>query len=261
MTSDNPRRFGWILKFLGGPSAFVTLWPSRATRTLQQGLEVAREGAASKAERQAIDAAAAVMSEEKSGLGITHAGFAMTALPHKRIDEAIWERQRYRVTLLIESGLTRQKQSVGMPFGSVARLILLYLQTEAIRTGNPEVVLGRSLNRWIERMNLTPGSKTRQLVTEQARRISACRLTFFSDRAGGGELRHNGAFVRDAISLAGVIDDASRICGRIVCVSTTGFTGRCGSTLSRCARRRSEPSARAPWPSMSTCGWHTAFTP
>ena len=175
---------------------------------LQQGLEVAREGAASKAERQAIDAAAAVMSEEKSGLGITHAGFAMTALPHKRIDEAVWERQGHRVTLLIESGLTRQRQSVGIPFGSVARLILLYLQTEAIRTGNPEVVLGRSLNRWIERMNLTPGGKTRQLVTEQARRISACRLTFFSDRAGGGELRHNGAFVRDAISLAGVIDDA-----------------------------------------------------
>ena len=91
---------------------------------------------------------------------------------------------------------------------SVARLILLFLQTEAIRTSSPEVVLGRSLNRWIERMDLTPGGKTRQLVTEQARRISACRLTFFTDKVGGGELRSNGAFVRDAISLAGVIDEA-----------------------------------------------------
>jgi hypothetical protein len=72
---------------------------------LQQGLEIAREGATSKAERQAIDAAAAVMSEEKSGLGITHAGFAMTALPHKRVDDTIWERHGHRVTLLIEAGL------------------------------------------------------------------------------------------------------------------------------------------------------------
>ena len=87
-------------------------------------------------------------------------------------------------------------------------MILLFLQTEAIRTSSPEVVLGRSLNRWIERMDLTPGGKTRQLVTEQARRISACRLTFFTDKVGGGELRSNGAFVRDAISLAGVIDEA-----------------------------------------------------
>lgn len=175
---------------------------------LNHGLEVAREGAATKAERLAIDAAAAIMAEEKSGLGITHAGFAMTALPHKRIEDAVWERNGPRITLLVESGLTRQKQAVGIPFGSVARLILLYLQTEAVRTGSPEVVLGRSLNRWIERMNLTPGGKTRQLVTEQSKRISACRLTFFFDRDGGGEVRQNGAFVRDAISLAGVIDDS-----------------------------------------------------
>jgi hypothetical protein len=70
-----------------------------------------------------------------------------------------------------------RSHAIGIPYGSVARLILLFLQTEAIRTGSPEVVLGRSLNRWIERMDLTPGGKTRQLVTEQARRISACRLT------------------------------------------------------------------------------------
>ena len=175
---------------------------------LQHGVEQARTMAETRAERQAIDAAAAIMCEERNGLGITHAGFAMTSLPHKRVDEAVWEREGYKTTLLIESGRTRQKILIGIPYGSVARLILLFLQTEAIRTGSPEVVLGRSLNRWIERMDLTPGGKTRQLVTEQARRISACRLTFFTDKVGGGELRSNGAFVRDAISLAGVINEA-----------------------------------------------------
>jgi Plasmid encoded RepA protein len=174
---------------------------------LLHGVDQARALAETKAERQAVQAAAAVMAEERSGLGITHAGFAMTSLPHKRIDEPVWERQGYQTTLLIESGRTRQKALIGIPYGSVARLILLYLQTEAIRTGSPEIILGRSLNRWIERMDLTPGGKTRRLVSEQARRISACRLTFFTDRSGGGELRQNGAFVRDAISLGGVIDE------------------------------------------------------
>ena len=42
---------------------------------LQHGVEEARTFAATKAERQAIDAAAAVMGEEESHLGITHAGF------------------------------------------------------------------------------------------------------------------------------------------------------------------------------------------
>jgi len=174
---------------------------------LLHGLDRARSMAETKSERQAVQAAALVMAEERSGLGITHAGFAMTSLPHKRIDEAVWERRGYQTTLLIESGRTRHKALVGIPYGSVARLILLYLQTEAIRTGSPEIVLGRSLNRWIERLDLTPGGKTRQLVTEQAHRISACRLTFFTDWGGGGELRQNGAFVRDAISLGGVINE------------------------------------------------------
>ena len=94
-----------------------------------------------------------------------------------------------------------------MPYGSIARLILLYLQTEAIRTNSPEVELGRSMKSWMSRMSLTTGGRTYQLVTEQARRISACRLTFFTDRENGGEGRHNGAFVQDAISFAGVADD------------------------------------------------------
>ena len=56
-------------------------------------------------------------------------------------------------------------------------------------------------------MSLTTGGRTYQLVTEQARRISACRLTFFTDRENGAEARYNGAFVQDAISLAGVADE------------------------------------------------------
>ena len=94
-----------------------------------------------------------------------------------------------------------------MPYGSIARLILLYLQTEAVRTNTPEVELGRSMKSWMERMSLTTGGKTYQLVTEQARRISGWRLTFFTDRENGVESRRNGAFVQDAISLSGVVDD------------------------------------------------------
>jgi len=173
----------------------------------QHGLEGARALAASKADRQAIDAAAAILGDEDGRFGITHAGFAMTSLPHKRIEEHLWRREGHRTTLLVESGRDRRGNLVGVPYGSFARLILLYLQTEAVRTGSPEVELGRSMKSWMGRMSLTTGGRTYQLVTEQARRISACRLTFFTERQNGGEARHNGAFVQDAISFAGVMED------------------------------------------------------
>ena len=47
-------------------------------------------------------------------------------------------------------------------------------------------------------MGITVGGKTYQLVREQSRRISRCRLTFLR-RVGNSELATNGAFVRDSI--------------------------------------------------------------
>jgi hypothetical protein len=174
---------------------------------LQHGLEHARTFAATKMERSAIDAAATIMADEEGRLGITHAGFAMTSLPHKKTEEGLWKREGHRTTLLVESGRSRNGDLIGVPYGSIARLILLYLQTEAVRTNSPEVELGRSMKSWMGRMSLTSGGKTYQLVTEQARRISACRLTFFTERQNGAETRHNGAFVQDAITFSSVIGD------------------------------------------------------
>jgi hypothetical protein len=70
----------------------------------RHGAEIARAMAVTKAERQAVDAAAAIMSEEAMRLGVTHAGFAMTSLPHKRINDAVWRREGARTTLLVEAG-------------------------------------------------------------------------------------------------------------------------------------------------------------
>ena len=176
---------------------------------LRQGLESARSMAETRAERQAVEAAGIVLAEEVSRLGITHAGFAMTSLPHKRIEEPLWRRQGHRTTLLVESGRTANGSWIGVPYGSMARLILLYLQTEAIRTNEPEVELGRSMHAWLSRMGIPAGGKNYKLVGEQARRISACRLTFLTE-VTGAELRQNGAFVQNAIMLTAAADERQR---------------------------------------------------
>jgi hypothetical protein len=173
---------------------------------IRHGVENARAMAATKAARHAINAAAELLAEEETRLGITHAGFAMTSLPHRRIEDPLWVRQGHLTKLLVESGRTGEGGWIGVPYGSVARLILLYLQTEAIRTNSPEIELGRSMRGWMLRMSLASGGRNYQLVAQQARRISACRLTFLTDLQAG-ERRQNGAFVQDAISLAGVADD------------------------------------------------------
>ena len=75
---------------------------------IRHGVETARLMASTKAERNAIDAAASILAEEDARMGVTHAGFAMTSLPHKRIEETVWRRQGPNTTLLVASGHTEQ---------------------------------------------------------------------------------------------------------------------------------------------------------
>ena len=71
---------------------------------LLHGHERAREMVPEK-QRQLVDIAAEVMADERQHIGISYTGFCLTSLPHKRLaDDAPWEKQGHRVTLLVEPG-------------------------------------------------------------------------------------------------------------------------------------------------------------
>ena len=157
---------------------------------LTHGRERARELVDEKI-RPLIDIAAEVLADDSQRIGISYTGFCLTALPHKRLpDNAPWEKHGHRVTLLVEPGRLKdggRMKLYGVPYGARARMILLYLQTQAIRTGSREVALGRSMRDWMERMGLSVGGETARALREQAARISACSLKFFwEDGAADG---------------------------------------------------------------------------
>ncbi len=171
----------------------------RLHRTIERlGIERARAMATTAADRRCVEAANLVMMDEDLQAGFVHAGFALTALPHRRTAEAEWVREAAGLTLRVESGKDERGDVVGIPYGSVARMILLYLQTEAVRTRSREVELGRSMNRWLTTMGVNNGGKGYSLVREQSWRLSLCRLTFFSVSEEGRQIT-NGGFVRNAI--------------------------------------------------------------
>ena len=134
-------------------------------------------------DRAVVEAAAGYLSSEDTDIGYLFSGWAQAALPHRRLpDDAAWQVTTDRVTLIVQPGLRPapggKPVSVGVPFGSRARLILLYLQTEAIRTNCREVELGRSLHAWLRRLGIPIGGKQMASVRDQAERISRCRLSF-----------------------------------------------------------------------------------
>ena len=158
---------------------------------LIHGRERAREMVPER-QRPLVDIAAEVMADENQRIGISYTGFCLTSLPHKRLpDDQTWEKKGHRVTLWVEPGRMKSRDKVvayGVPYGARARMILLYLQTQAVRTGSREVALGRSMRDWMERMGVSVGGETARSLREQAGRISACSLKFFwEDEERGAE--------------------------------------------------------------------------
>ena len=147
---------------------------------LEQGK---KEALKSEHDRRVIEAAAAYLASEDGEIGFLYSGWAQAALPHKRLsDNGHWQVQTDRVTLIVQPGIRVSPEGaathVGVPYGSRARLILLYLQTEALRTKSREIELGRSLHDWLRRLEIPIGGKSMRDVRDQAERISRCRMSF-----------------------------------------------------------------------------------
>lgn len=134
-------------------------------------------------DRREVEAAAAYLSDEEAGLGFLYSGWCQAALPHRRLpDENVWEIRSEHVHMIVAPGHKPNPggpaKAVGVPYGSRARLIMFYVQSEALRTQSREIGLGRSMNNWLFRMGVPLGGKSIHYIKDQAERISRCSFTF-----------------------------------------------------------------------------------
>jgi hypothetical protein len=137
--------------------------------------------------RGVVEAAAAYLGNEQQVIECLYSGWCQAALPHKRVtDSNYWQIDSEFVSLIVESGVVRgghgKPVPVGLPFGSKARLILLYLQAEALRTNSREVELGKSMRAWMTRMGIPSCGKNITDVRDQSNRLARCRITFHFTR-------------------------------------------------------------------------------
>ncbi|MEO1018499.1 MAG: replication protein RepA [Pseudomonadota bacterium] len=134
------------------------------------------EGAMSKAEtaeeRGLVKLAHEYMADEHSGFGFSHSLFCTAFLPHRALpDGEPWRRVIGRSTLMIEPTHLADGRRSGVPYGAKARLILIFLQSEAVRTRSRTIELGSSMRSFMRRLGISTGSSGYRIVRDQSRRI------------------------------------------------------------------------------------------
>lgn len=106
-----------------------------------------------------------------------------TTLPHADPGEVpVWSRSNGNVTLTIQQGFKSTGEGVGHPYGTIPRLLMYWMTTEAVRTKSPRLLLGDSLAAFMEELGLDPrraGPRSdRARLEQQMRRLFAARISF-----------------------------------------------------------------------------------
>lgn len=109
-------------------------------------------------------------------------------LPHSDPGKTeVWSRSNGQITLMIDSGKDpRTMKPYGIPYGVIPRLMLYYLNTEAVKTRSRTIYFGRNLHAFMRAIGLNPnnGSGKRsdyRRMIEQCNRLFNARITFASE--------------------------------------------------------------------------------
>lgn len=119
------------------------------------------------------------------------AQFIYCCLPYRAIDEKIWLRENGTWTLGITPGIITNpdgSRESFIPSGKLARAALLYVTTEAVKTGSPRIELAKSYRGFLQDMGVKWNKSTAHEAVRQLRAVlsMSVQLSFITaDNEGG----------------------------------------------------------------------------
>lgn len=147
-----------------------------------------------------LDAVSHPLEKVRRDLTWCPRAFVLATLPHKdpgRVE--CFQRRNGNISITLQPGIdTDTGRSLGFPYGSIPRLVLFWLTTEAIKRKSPRIPLDNSLSDFMRRLGYNPeagGKKSAAYyVKNQMRRLFASRITIVEKHDFGmGRIRENRA--------------------------------------------------------------------
>lgn len=90
-------------------------------------------------------------AKEAGALGFMARALVQATMPHSRVNGCIFRRENGLFKLSILSD-----PEIGLPYGSIPRLLIAWLTTEAVRTQQRELILDNTLSQFMAKLDLIP---------------------------------------------------------------------------------------------------------
>ncbi len=169
-------------------------------------------GLSTKRINRLLDAAEAIKAKpaiEDDAIAFMARALVQATLPHSDPgDVRAWGRENGNFSLSIEPGYViknRQPVSLGIPYGVIPRLLMFWVTTEAVRTGNRRLSLGSSLADFMRQVGLDPATgggprSDAARLKEQMKRLFSARIGFTYDDESA-EFARNHFSIADKVQL------------------------------------------------------------
>lgn len=120
-----------------------------------------------------------------------HSILCQTGLPYRNPGDDVrtWKRANGQIGLQVEAGSAWNPDAadfvqLGLPYGPKPRLLLAYLNAEALRRQSPEVEVERSLTAFVKALRLDPKGRNIAIIKDQLSRLSASSIRLGFTREG-----------------------------------------------------------------------------
>lgn len=140
-----------------------------------------------------LDAAEAIrLDPDKIEAAFIARQLVQATLPHKNPgDVPLWSRTNGNLTLAIQPGINIEtRKSCGYPYGTLPRLLLFWITTEAARTKNPRLELGNNLASFMRQLGLDPSRRGKGSdawrLRDQMQRLFKATISFHQKREENG---------------------------------------------------------------------------
>ena len=142
---------------------------------------------------------------EPEGLNYLARLWCQTSLPYRDPgDVPAWGRRNGDLSLVVQPGvgmsLDGEPRSIGFPYGTVPRLLLTWLSTEAVRTQEPTLLLGDSLSAFMRNLGMTPSGGVNGTITRLKKQMERLFLATLTVRWDGDPNRQSGGRLNVASS-------------------------------------------------------------
>jgi hypothetical protein len=143
-------------------------------------------------------------AREAGTIGYTARSLIQATLPHSKVDDYFFERINGNFKLSMSA-----KKGIGLPYGSIPRLLLAWIATEATKKKSPHLIFGDTLTSFMKEIGLIPSGGnfgTIKALKDQMQRLFTCSISCIYDDGKKWAIQNV-----QAISKAGLWWDAEKI--------------------------------------------------